>query len=291
MTAPLAIQPPHIDPGIFQRSSSGGESGLEPLISALQFYKKSKLDEQRNQIDAQRTASESNLQGAQADALRAHVQHEQDSEDAWQKQIKTAPATLQPFLQAINGIRGLDPELQRVVAPIIARQIPGFQDHPDPQTLSAFSTLLHTGLPLGVGAKIFGIDLDSLGVPKSYQNWQYQPPGDKERDDSRQLRALGTTFNQADKEITQAQKEIGKEQERIATTVMQARQPGRPLLVPPKFDPSDDEMRRQFHQWLGSRGLDKRLPILMRDREDARTKIQGFAGQQSAAGSPAGDLL
>lgn len=277
MTGPIPIQAPRIDPPIFQRM--GGEEGLAPLIQALEFYKTSKQHEERINIERADQQSTGAVRDAQTAALRKNLADRDQADQAWRDTVNNAPQTLQPFLKAVDGLRGLDPALQQVVAPVLARQIPGFANHPDPQTLAGFGNLLRSGLPLGVAAKIYDVDLDGLGVPKSYQNWKYTPPGQAGQEESRRRLALSATFSQADKQIQQIQKAVKQQQDRIAQEVIAQRNGGKPPLpgVPITYDPSDPQMVTALHQFMAQKHYDVQLHTLTQDREAARQQIKDMA--------------
>lgn len=295
----IPIQAPQIRPDVV---SGGQNEGLAPLIQALQQYKISKLQEQRNAIDQQRATSDAALQGAQAARLTQEVKLQEEGEEAWQKQISQAPAALQPFLRMVNGLRGLDPQLQKVVTPILSKQL-GFGQAADPETLTRMTALLHLGLPLEVAAHISGVkvrdiadtqstDPDAIALPKNILKWHYVPPAAANSDESRRLRAQGMIVTQANKDDSVVFRDLSKQKELIAQQVISARNGGRPPLpgTPIQFDPNDGEMTAALHRYIVQHHYDTRLQLNRQNRDAAIQSINQTA-QTASQANPAADRL
>lgn len=297
MTIP--IQAPQIRPDVIGGTPG---SGLEPLIQALQFYKQSKLAEQRQQLDAQRTTSDVALQGAQTDTMRANLQRQTDEDEAWRKQISTAPAALQPFLKLVDASRGLPPELQHITASVAASQIPGMS----PQGVKDFQGYLRLGLPLDISAKMSGVEVydladtksphspTAIGLPKNMLRWTYTPPGSAERDLSRELRAQGMIVNQADRDDAVVARDLTKVKEQIAVDIWKQANPGaaQPLL-PIHFDPNDPAQALALHRYVQQHHYDTRLQVNRQNRDAANQRINATArgaSQVSPADAAASQL-
>ena len=307
MGSAIPIQSPHIDPPIFQRM--GGEEGLAPLIQALEFYKTSKLQEQKNATEAAGQQSRSALEKAQTDALNDAVKRKQDDETAWGDFVKNAPATLQPFLQMTNALRGLPPEVAQVAGPIIAKAISqqaGMRDPIDPKQITGMADLMRVGVDFGTAAHMSGINLrdakdknpadpSAIPVDGSWLKYKYVPPSLAGSDLSRDLRAQGQIINVTRKQIGDITKDIQKHQQEIADQFAATANAGRPPLPgtpPPKYDPSQPGQAQAFHQFLAQTGYVQRLQQLKTDQDAAMHRMNDIASQHAMSQQdPATDQL
>lgn len=307
MGAPIPIQAPHIDPQLFQRPA-GGEEGLAPLIQALEFYKSSKLEEQRNQIEAGRAASTSALQGAQQRALEEGMRQKKDEQQAWSDFVSNAPASIQPILKGIDAMRGLPPELQQVAGPMVSKAIAGqmgLSQAPDHTALTTGLSFFKAGVPMNVAFGMVGLHLadettkgdpdadpNAIYVPKKVLNMTYSPPGAANSDLSRRLRAQSAIVTDSQKQLQQLQKDIAKQQQQIADEAWKTANPkAPPPLQGVKYDPSDQGQVRAFHQYLIQRGIPQRMQRLQADQAAAMEEIKRTGLGAASDSSPAEDQL
>lgn len=300
MAGPIPIQAPHIDPGIFQRM--GGEEGLAPLISALEFYKSSKLKEQQNATEAAAQQTRGALETAQANALNDAVKRRQDDENAWGDFVKNAPATLQPFLKMANAMRGLPPEVEQVVGPTLTRalgQQMGLQQPLDDKAVTHMTDLMKVGVDMGTAAFLSGIPLrdandknpadpNAIPVDPKWLKYKYVPPSLAGSDLSRDLRAQGQILNATRKQIADITKDIQKHQQMIAEDAQKTTLGGKPPLPgtpPPQYDPSQPGQAQAFHQFLAQTGYVQRLQQLKADQDAAMKRMNDIA-QQHATSQP-----